>query len=137
MMRSGNIIAGLLAALLGSGSAGAAPLFSEDFNAEISVKGRHRQAQSGLPIKHGYDAMPGWTRAGARMPAHFVERAPGDWALMIVAREAGDNTFTRQEVRVPNKAGRVYTVVFQRLRQSGNKELCTLDPNWQEVVQVA
>ena len=37
----------------------AAPLFHEDFNAEITVKGRHLQAQSNLPIKHGYDAMPG------------------------------------------------------------------------------
>ena len=61
-------------------------LFTEDFNAEISVKGRHRQAQTDLPIKHGYDAMPGWTRLGDRMPAHFVEHAPGDWALMVVAR---------------------------------------------------
>jgi hypothetical protein len=28
-------------------------LFTEDFNAEISVRGRHRQAQTGLPVKHG------------------------------------------------------------------------------------
>lgn len=77
------------------GAAGyAAALFTEDFNAEVSVKGRHRQARNGLPIKYGSGVMPGWTRQGAGMPSHFVERAPGDWALMVVAKTAGQNVFT-------------------------------------------
>jgi hypothetical protein len=92
-------------------AAQAAPLFTEDFNAEIRVKGRHRQAQSGLPIKHGYDVMPGWTRHGAKMPSHFVERAPGDWSLMVVAKTAG--------IPIRDAAG------FQRL-PNGNTVLC----NW-------
>ena len=58
------ISAGLLCAFLVSMTAQAIPLYTEDFDAEISVKGRHHQAQTGLPIKHGYDAMPGWTRLG-------------------------------------------------------------------------
>ena len=90
----------------------ASPLFTEDFNAEISVKGRHRQAQSGLPVKHGYDAMPGWTRLGARMPAHFVERFPGDWALMVVARQANENVFTQDKGFPANDSGHAYTIAF-------------------------
>ncbi len=84
-----RILVCLLHAYLFSTVAYAAPLFTEDFNAEISIKGRHHQAQSGLPIKHGYDAMPGWTRLGDKMPAHFVESSSGDWALMVVANKVG------------------------------------------------
>ena len=89
-----RIVIHLLLACLLSSAALASSLFTEDFNAEIKVKGRHRQAQSGLPIKHGFDAMGGWTRQGDSMPAHFVERCPGDWALMIVANRANQNMFT-------------------------------------------
>jgi hypothetical protein len=102
----------LCAASLVPGAAHAAALFSEDFNAEISVKGRHPQAHTGLPLKHGYDAMPGWTRQGDRMPAHFVEHGPGDWALMVVAREAGDNVFTQKKGFAANDRGHAYTVAF-------------------------
>ena len=91
----------------------AAPLFREDFNAEVSVKGRHRQAHTALPVKHGHDAMPGWTRAGQKMPAHFVERRPGDWALMVVARQAGENVFTLNKPFVANDKGHTYTVAFE------------------------
>ena len=90
----------------------AAPLFTENFNAEISVKGRHRQAQSGLPIKHGYDAMPGWTRTGPKMPAHFVEQSAGDWALMVVANKANQNIFTQNKGCIANDKGQTYTVAF-------------------------
>lgn len=90
----------------------ASSLFTEDFNADISVKGRHRQAQTDLPIKHGYDVMPGWTRQGVGMPAHFVEHAPGDWALMVVAREPGQNVFTLNEGVAANDRGHTYTVLF-------------------------
>jgi len=102
----------LLYALLSSIAAHASPLFTEDFNAEIAVKGRHRQAHTGLPIKHGYDAMPGWTRRGDDMPAHFVERSVGDWALMVVARTAGQNIFTLNTGFAANDKGHVYTVAF-------------------------
>lgn len=87
-------------------------MFTEDFNAEISVRGRHRQAQTDLPIKHGYDAMPGWTRLGDGMPAHFVEHAPGDWALMVVASEPNQNVFTLNEGFAANNPGHTYTVSF-------------------------
>ncbi len=103
----------------------AAPLFTENFNAEISVKGRHHQAQTGLPIKHGYDAMPGWTRLGDKMPAHFVERSSDDWALMVVARQASENVFTQNKGFTANDKGHTYTVsldvgpaVYQGLSQA-------------------
>ena len=102
----------LLLVSLFSTAALAAPLFTENFNAEISVKGRHRQAQSGLPVKHGYDAMPGWTRLGAKMPAHFVEHSAGDWALMVVANKADQNIFTQKKGFAANEKGHTYTVAF-------------------------
>ena len=102
----------LLLVSLFSTAALAAPLFTENFNAEISVKGRHRQAQSGLPVKHGYDAMPGWTRLGAGMPAHFVEHSAGDWALMVVANKANQNVFTQKKGFAANDKGHTYTVAF-------------------------
>jgi len=87
-------------------------LFSEDFNAEISVKGRHRQAQTGLPVKHGYDVMPGWTRLGETMPTHFVEHASGDWALMLVANRPEQNVFIQTKGFAANAKGHTYTVSF-------------------------
>ena len=102
----------LLHAFLFSTVTLASPLFTEDFNAEISVKGRHRQAQTGLPVKHGYDAMPGWTRLGERMPAHFVEHSSDDWALMVVASKANQNVFTQNKGFVANDKGHTYTVSF-------------------------
>ena len=105
-------LACLLCVSLFSAAARGDSLFTEDFNAEISVKGRHRQAETDLPIKHGYDAMPGWTRLGDRMPAHFVEHAPGDWALMVVAREPNENVFTLNEGFAANDRGHTYTVSF-------------------------
>ncbi len=107
-----RLLACLLYASLFSFAAHASPLFTEDFNAEISVRGRHRQAQTGLPIKHGYDAMPGWTRLGEGMPAHFVEHTPGDWALMVVAREPNQNVFTLNKGFAANCLGHTYTVSF-------------------------
>jgi len=107
-----RILACLLHVSLSTTAGLAGPLFTEDFNAEISVKGRHRQAQSGLPVKHGYDAMPGWTRAGAGMPAHFVERSPGDWALMVVAGQANENIFTMKKAFAANDKGHTYIVAF-------------------------
>ncbi|NQT87840.1 hypothetical protein HQ560_13825, partial [bacterium] len=77
------------------------------------MKGRHPQAHTNLPLKHGYDAMPGWTRQGERMPAHFVEHAPGDWALMVVARQAGDNVFTQEKGFAANEKGHAYAVAFE------------------------
>ena len=110
MIRS--IISYIICEVVLAGPIDAAPLFTENFNAEISIKGRHRQAQTGLPIKHGYDAMPGWTRLGPKMPAHFVERAPRDWALMVVAREANDNVFTLNKGFKANDKGHTYFVVL-------------------------
>jgi len=107
-----RILACLLHVSLFSTAGLAAPLFTEDFNAEISVKGRHRQAQSGLPVKHGYDAMPGWTRLGDKMPAHFVERSAGDWAIMVVAGKANQNIFTQKKGFAANDKGHTYTVSF-------------------------
>jgi len=107
-----RLLACLLYASLFSFAAHASPLFTEDFNVEISVKGRHRQAQTDLPIKHGYDAMPGWTRLGEGMPAHFVEHTPGDWALMVVAREPNQNVFTQNKGFAANDMGHTYTVSF-------------------------
>ncbi len=106
-------LACLLHVSLFSTAAIAAPLFTENFNAEISVKGRHRQAQTGLPVKHGYDAMGGWTRLGPGMPAHFVERSAGDWALMVVARKANENIFTQTKGFAANDKGHTYTVAFE------------------------
>ena len=107
-----RILACLLQVALFSTAGLAAPLFTEDFNAEISVKGRHRQAQTGLPVKHGYDAMPGWTRFGPKMPAHFVEHSEGDWALMVVANKANQNVFTQNKGGVANDKGHTYAVAF-------------------------
>jgi hydrazine synthase alpha subunit-like protein len=109
---SSRVLVCLLNASLFSMAAHAAPLFTEDFNAEITARGRHRQAQTDLPIKHGYDVMPGWTRLGDGMPAHFVEHAPGDWALMVVAREPNQNVFTLNEGFAANAPGHTYTVSF-------------------------
>lgn len=104
---------------------GARSLYTEDFNAEISVRGRHSQAQTGLPVKHGYDAMPGWTRLGNDMPAHLVERSAGDWALMVVANRANQNIFTQDKGVAANDRGHRYTVtcelgpaVYQALSQT-------------------
>ncbi len=110
MLQISRLLVCLLYASSFSFAANASPLFTEDFNAEISVKGRHRQAQTGLPIKHGYDAMPGWTRLGEGMPAHFVEHTPGDWALMVVAREPNQNVFTLKKGFAANDVGHTYTV---------------------------
>ena len=105
-------LACLIYASLSSIAAHASPLFTEDFNAEISVKRRDRQAKTGLPVKHGYDAMPGWTRLGPGMPAHFVERSAGNWALMVVARKADQNVFTLNKGFAANDKGHAYTVSF-------------------------
>ncbi len=94
-------------------AAHAAPLFTEDFNAESRIRGRHRQAQSGLPITVGEGVMPGWTRHGAGMPSHFVEHVPGDRALMVVAKTAGQNVFTLNKGFAANAKGQTYTVVFE------------------------
>jgi hypothetical protein len=102
----------VLALFVSAAVAYAAPLFTEDFNAEIKVKGRHPQAQSGLPLKHGYDAMPGWTRLGDDMPAHFVEQFPRDWALMLVCNKADQNVFTQHQGFAANEKGHVYAVTF-------------------------
>jgi len=56
--------------------------------------------------------MPGWTRLGETMPAHFVEHSTGDWALMIVAREANQNVFTQKKGFAANDSGHTYTVSF-------------------------
>jgi hypothetical protein len=114
MLQISRLLVCLLYASPFSFAANASPLFTEDFNAEISVKGRHRQAQTGLPIKHGYDAMPRWTRLGEGMPAHFVEHTPGDWALMVVAREPNQNVFTLKKGFAANDVGHTYTVLKQR-----------------------
>ena len=87
-------------------------LFTEDFNAEVSIGGRHTQAQSGLPITVGDGVMPGWTRHGAGMPSHFVERAPDDWALMVVAASAGQNVFTLDTGFAANDRDHIYFVSF-------------------------
>ena len=46
------------------------------------------------------------------MPAHFVEHTPGDWALMVVAREPNQNVFTQNEGFAANDKGHTYTVSF-------------------------
>ncbi len=46
------------------------------------------------------------------MPAHFVETAPGDWALMVVAREPNENVFTLKEGFAANDTGHTYIVSF-------------------------
>jgi hypothetical protein len=102
----------LVAALL-LPAAQAAPLFTEDFNTEVKIRGRHTQAQSGLPITVGDGVMPGWTRHGAGMPSHFVEHTPGDRALMVVAKTAGQNVFTQNKGFTANKKGHVYFVGFE------------------------
>ncbi len=89
-----------------------APLFTEDFNAEVTIRARHRQAQSGLPIKVGSGVMPGWARHGDGMPSHFVEHAPGDWALMVVAKTAGQNVFALNKAFRANDRDHVYCVTF-------------------------
>jgi len=90
----------------------AAALFTEDFNAEVSTGRRHAQAQSELPIKVTGAVMRGWTRQGGGMPSHFVERAPGDWALMVVAKAAGQNTFTLNKGLAANDRDHIYFVAF-------------------------
>ncbi len=128
-MRVSRISACLLCVSLFSGTARASPLFAEDFNAEISVKGRHHQAQTGLPVKHGYDSMPGWTRQGDGMPAHFMEHSPGNWALMLVTSREGENIFVCKTGVEANKRGHTYTVsldagpaVYQALSQTTTAE---------------
>ena len=98
-------------ALLATATA-AAPLFTESFDAEIKVWGRHRQAQSELPIKGSNGAMPGWTRQGGGLPSHFVERAAGDWALMVVAKAAGQNVFALNKGFAANDRDHIYFVAF-------------------------
>ncbi|MDP6524294.1 MAG: hypothetical protein QGH15_08725 [Kiritimatiellia bacterium] len=114
----------LFTALLSSASR-AAPLFSEDFDAEVKIHGQHKQAQSGLPITVGDGVMPGWTRRGEGMPSHFVEHLPGDRALMVVAKTAGQNVFTLSKGFAANAKGHAYFVtldtspaVYQGLSQT-------------------
>jgi len=103
----------LLMAAFASISTLAAPLFTEDFNAGKSAMGRHRQADTGLPLQVGYDLLPGWTQQNRGMRSHFVEREPGDWALMLVARKANDNVFALNKGFAANEKGHVYTVTFR------------------------
>ncbi|MBT3381976.1 MAG: hypothetical protein HN742_25700 [Lentisphaerae bacterium] len=93
-------------------AAHATPLFTENFNTEVATGRRDSQAQSGLPITVTGAVMPGWTRQGAGMPSHFVERAPGDWALMVIAQTAGQNVFTLNKGVAANDRDHIYFVTF-------------------------
>jgi len=100
--------------LLIAGAANAAAttaLFTEDFNREAMLIGRDRQADSFLPLKHAH-VLPGWTKLGDDMPAHWVEQYPGNWVLMLVANRAGQNVFTQKEAVAANDKEHVYTVSF-------------------------
>ncbi|MCX6872933.1 MAG: glycoside hydrolase family 32 protein [Verrucomicrobia bacterium] len=90
-------------------TAATSALFTEDFNGEVALIGRNSQAQTFLPVKHGNE-LPGWTKQGDDMPAHWVEQYPGNWALMLVANRAGQNVFTQIERVAANAKGHVYTV---------------------------
>ena len=92
-------------------SAPADVLFTEDFNREVALIGRDRQAQSALRVKHGH-ALPGWTKQGDDLPVHWVEQYPGNWALMLVARRMEQNVFTQNDGMAVNDKGHVYTVSF-------------------------
>jgi beta-fructofuranosidase len=95
-------------------TASAAPtgaLFTEDFNREAGLIGTNFQAQSFLPVKHAQD-LPGWTKQGDDMPAHFVQQYPGNWALMLVANRPAQNVFTQKEGVPANDPGHAYAVSF-------------------------
>ena len=86
-------------------------LFTEDFNGKARLIGRSRQAQTFLRVKYAHN-LPGWTRQGADMPAHYVEQYPGNWVFMLVANKAGQNIFTQKEGIAANDKGHTYTVSF-------------------------
>jgi beta-fructofuranosidase len=85
--------------------------FTEEFNREEGLIGRNLQAQSMHPIKHARQ-LPGWTKLGDDMPVHFVEQYPGNWALMLVANRAEQNSFTLQTPVPANERERDYVVSF-------------------------
>jgi len=86
-------------------------IFTEDFNSEAKPIGRNRQAQSSLPVRHGHE-LPGWSKLGADMPAHWVEQYPGNWVFMLVANRAAQNVYTQNQGFEANNKGHVYTVSF-------------------------
>lgn len=104
----------LTLAVPAAGAAQAAPqtaLFTEDFNSKVRLIGKNSQAQTFLPVKHAHD-LPGWTKQGADMPAHWVEQYPGNWVFMLVANKAGQNVFTQKKGIAANDKGHTYTVSF-------------------------
>ena len=86
-------------------------IFTEDFNRAAKLIGRNRQAQSSLPVRHGHE-LPGWSKLGADMPAHWVEQYPGDWVFMLAANRAAQNVFTQNQGFEANDKGHVYTASF-------------------------
>ncbi len=97
-----------------TGAASLAPtgaIHTEEFNREAKLLGHNRQAQSFLPVKYA-EELPGWTKEGDEMPAHFVEQYPGNWAFMLVASQRDENVFTQKEGMAANEKGHVHTVSF-------------------------
>ena len=106
----GLCAAAILACL--SGTAGAAPIFTENFNG-LSQSSTHVQETTSLKLGNG-KTLAGWTRAGDGT-IHCVDRTGGnDWAVMFYGGNtvAGRNIITSSAVAAANTLNKTYRVTF-------------------------
>ena len=103
----GLCAAAILACL--SGTAGAAPIFTENFNA-LSQSSTHVQETTSLKLGNG-KTLAGWTRAGDGT-IHCVDRTgTNDWAVMFY--EGGTaNAITSSAIAAANTLNKTYRVTF-------------------------